>query len=76
MPFYAVRNAGPPFYGVTSAAVVVCDRWGTLRFRKSRFESGTIAGHTAPCAETTGDREMQALLVAHLRANGYPVGAQ
>ncbi|HEY0158835.1 MAG TPA: sulfatase-like hydrolase/transferase [Thermoanaerobaculia bacterium] len=70
-----VRNADPPFYGVTSAGVVVCDRWGKLGFETRRFKSGRIAGHTAPCAEPVTDGELQALLVAHLRANGYPVGA-
>jgi hypothetical protein len=69
-----IQETGPPFYGVSSAGVVVCNRWGRLRFHNNKFKSGPIAGHTAPC--TVSDQEMQTLLVAHLRENGYPVGAQ
>jgi multisubunit Na+/H+ antiporter MnhC subunit len=70
-----VRDTGPPFYGATSAAVVVCDRWVKLIFSEKKFESGTIAGHTAPCGDVD-ERELQTMLTAHLRANGYPVDVQ
>jgi hypothetical protein len=71
-----VLDPGPPYYGGASAAVVVCDRWGKVRLRTSTFTSGQIAGHTAPCTPRVTDPEMQALLVTHLRANGYPVRAK
>jgi hypothetical protein len=61
-----------PFEDATrSAGIVVCDRWGTIDFATWTFRSGTVAGHTAPCADSGFEQKGRAMLLEALRRNGY-----
>ena len=61
-----------PFEDATrSAGIVVCDRWGTIDFATWTFRSGSVAGHTAPCADSAFEQKGQAMLLESLRRNGY-----
>ena len=67
-------DAGPPLYGARTAAVVICDTAVEMRLPDGRWRAGQLPGHTSPCNERL-DRVGHALLVAHLRQHGYPVGS-
>lgn len=70
---YRLRDPGPPFYGVRSAAVVVCDRWTKVMFGTNEVSTGAIWGHTAPCRDASIEKLSRESLEKHLQANGYPV---
>lgn len=65
-----LTDAGPPFYGLSSYAMVSCDRWYELNLNNGKISSGKVAGHSGECEE---DEELDAAqakrkIIGHLRS--------
>lgn len=65
-----LTDAGPPFYGLSSYAMISCDRWYELNLNNGKISSGKVAGHSAECEEDEELEPAQAKrkIIGHLRS--------
>jgi hypothetical protein len=71
-----MNNPGPPLYGVSEFAAIVCDRYFGLNLESGELAVHEIDGHTAPCEPGTfpSDEAMKEQLLGELIANGFSPG--
>lgn len=63
---------GPPFYGLETIGLVICQRWYRIDLRTGERSRSIIPNHTARCPRRTfpTEPEVTALLVRHLEERG------
>ncbi len=65
----------PPFYSLGQVSVVVCREAYRLYLENSTIAHYTIPDHTDTCNEPPSDREIEKILLDHLRNQRYDTGS-
>jgi hypothetical protein len=47
-----LAKTGAPYYGVDIAGMIACNHWYKVDLETAQVTTGTVAGHTAPCADS------------------------